>query len=82
MPPLSSVRSRVASVVHRTPDRLRLTTHSPTTACVRAGLLIHEFVKRCLGKRNRTPNYLRKIAQYGKVVFTLFVHLLILTGAP
>ncbi|ELR18807.1 uncharacterized protein ACA1_151090 [Acanthamoeba castellanii str. Neff] len=45
-----------------------------------AGLLIHEFVKRCLGKRNRTPNYLRKIAQYGKVVFALFVHLLILTG--
>jgi hypothetical protein len=43
-------------------------------------LLIHEFVKRCLGKRNRTPNYLRKIAQYGKVVFALFVHLLILTG--
>jgi hypothetical protein len=39
-------------------------------------------VKRCLGKRNRTPNYLRKIAQYGKVVFTLFVHLLILTGTP
>jgi hypothetical protein len=39
-------------------------------------------VKRCFGKRSHTPNYLRKIAQYGKVVFVLFIHLLILTGAP